>query len=291
MQNNTNQDLGETTGVYVIYNGGAGGNFVAAILDMIRDPNRKAIIDDETGNCHRFKPGQSKMLHLDGITVKNYDSGLFLSSIDNFILNPIEYDFYIIAAHPGETQGILQSIVQPIFTHTKIIRIYIEPQDDMLVAQNMYAKHLVDRYINMTLEIYSEHLYNPDWELHPNHQHTEVKYKEILFSLGYKTVIDPRSVDVATYLYILNNWYYKYLRSDQNTLRKIPEQENMLQINMKDLVTRKYNVIDEMATLMNKSLTSEQRQILCDYMDEYADKQPTYEKMKERYNYEQSNIK
>jgi len=273
-----NQTLSETTGVYVLYDCGSGGNFVAAILDMIRNPNRKTIIDDENGHCH------VKKLFVEGVTFN--DINLNTVSPNNFILHPIDYDFYIIAAHLVFENATIN--FKSIFTHTKIIRVYTEPDNFLIIVKNIYAKLLITQYDDfMTSEIYSEHLYNPSWEEHPEYRWLEVAYKKTLIELGYETVIDPRSVDVGTYLKILHN----ILLNANCCIRKIPEQENMLQINMKDLVTRKYNVIDEMATLMGKSLTSEHRQKLCDYMDEYADKQPTYEKMKEKYNVEQSNIK
>jgi hypothetical protein len=269
-----NQELGETTGVYVLYDGGACGNFVAAMLDVIRNPKRKITIDNDLGNCHAHEELSSY-----GIGFKDDSIARTLCPWDNYILSPIEYDFYILTNHPHlvTTQGLTNSI----FTNTKIIRIYIDPQDDALPASYRYLKILVDVYIKyMNMEPYSDHLYNPHWEVRPWNQKLEIVYKKNLFNLGYKNVIDPRSVDVGTYIYLLYNQFINSF----SCLRKIPEQENMLQINMKDLVTRKYNVIDEIATLMGKSLTSEQRQTLCNYMDEYADKQPTYEKMKERYN-------
>jgi hypothetical protein len=273
----TNPELGETTGVYVFYDCGAGGNFVAAILDMIRNPNRKTRIDSETGHCHVEK------LFMEGIT--NNDVTLTAISPSNFMLHPIDYDFYIIAAHLLKHNVNINP--KSIFTHTKIIRVYTEPENFSIIAKNIFAKLLITQYDDcMTPDIYSEDLYNPGWEEYPEHRWLEVLYKKTLIELGYSTVIDPRSINIETYNKILHN----ILLNANCCIRKIPEQENMLQINMKDLVTRKYNVIDEMATFMNKSLTSEQRQMLCDYMDEYADKQPTYEKMKERYDYEQSRI-
>jgi len=268
-----NQTLSETTGVYVLYDGGTGGNFVAAILDMIRDPNRKITIDNDLGHCHA-----NEELFTYGIGLKDDSIAKSICTWENYILHPIEYDFYILINHPHRVT--IQGFTNSIFTNTKIIRMYTEPKDDALLASNRYFKILVDVYIKyMNMETYSDHLYNPSWEVRPWYQKLEIVYKKNLFNLGYKNVIDPRSVDVGTYLYLLHNQFYNSF-----ILRKIPEQENMLQINMKDLITRKYNVIDEIATLMGKSLTSEQRQKLCDYMDEYADKQPTYEKMKERYN-------
>ncbi len=273
MKINNNQDLSETTGVYVLYDGGTGGNFVAAMLDTIRNPKCKITIDNDLGHCHA-----NEELFTYGIGLKDDSIAKSICTWENYILHPIEYDFYILINHPHRvtTQGLTQSI----FTNTKIIRIYTDPKDDILLASNRYFKILVDVYLkHMNVETYSDHLYNPNWEVRPWYKKLEIVYKKNLFDLGYKTVIDPRSVDVKTYLYLLHNQFYLL-----NGLRKISEQENMLQINMKDLIIRKYSVIDEIANLMNKSLTTEQRQTLCDYMDEYADKQPTYEKMKERYN-------
>jgi hypothetical protein len=259
-----------TNGVYITYFGSTGGNFLGSIVDKIRNINAICIIDERTGHAH-YGPTR-----WNGILLSDPAK---LISPENFKLYPIEFDPYIILTHENISD------IKSIFTHTKFIRIFVEENDYRFIAKNLYAKQFINLYQHMSPDTYHPDLYNIKWETFPYVEIMEKLYKKFLSELNFKTIIDPQSVDIETYNKFLELIieHLKKVIVYNNYFGPLDDNKNLLQIRFTDLINRNYSVIDEIAKFLSKPLTNEHRKLICNLMDEYANKQPSYEKMRQQY--------
>jgi hypothetical protein len=261
-----------TNGVYITYSGNTGGNFLGSIVDKIRNINAICKIDERTGHAH-YGPTR-----WDGISLSNPAE---LISPQNFKLIPLEFDPYIILTHENISN------IKSIFTYTKFIRIFVEENDYRFIAKNLYAKQFIELYQHMSPETYHPELYNKNWKTFPHVEIMEKLYKKFLSELNFKTTIDPQSVNIETYnkfLDLIIEHLKKAIVND-NYFGPLDDSKNLLQIRCIDLVNRNYSVIDNISNFLDKPLTTRHRQLVCDLMDEYANNQPSYERMKFIYNF------
>jgi hypothetical protein len=269
--------MDNTNGVYVVYSWGSGGQFVGSLVDRIRNINSLCTIDNETGSVHLQPNTTGKGLYHKKHNVDNYTT----SNINEIEIIPnIVYDPYIINTHLDIHK------INSIFTNTKFIRIFIDPKDDLIIDEKIYHKTFVQQYmITGGNKVDNIDILNEKYKNYRNLESYKIVdlYKDICTSVNLPDVPDPRYVDINLYHQIIKG--IKNIRSNHSYFRFLEtERKDILQINAIDLFNRNYSTVDKITTFLGKSLTTEHRQLVCNLMDEYADKQPSFEKMKEIYN-------